>query len=118
MRKALILTAAVSLVAVQAEAHARLLTATPRAGSTVAAPAALRLRFSEAIVVGASRVALAGPGGAPVATGRVALGSKDKRLVVVPITPRLAPGAYRVTWKMHTPDDHNTDGAFTFTVKR
>ena len=38
--------------------------------------------------------------------------------MVVPITPRLAPGAYRVTWKMHTPDDHNTDGAFTFTVKR
>lgn len=114
----IIVTAVAALIAGQAQAHARLLSATPRAGSTVAAPQALRLRYSEAITAGASHVALAGPGGAAVATGAITLGARDKRLVIVPIIAKLTPGAYKVTWTMHTPDDHNTDGAFAFTVKR
>ncbi len=118
MRKTLILTVALSLAAAGgASAHARLLSATPKAGTTVASPQMLVLHYSETIVPAVSSVAVAGPGGAPVATGPLALGDKDKRQVTVAFSAPLRPGAYKVAWKMHTPDDHNTDGTFAFKVK-
>lgn len=60
---------------------------------------------------------MAGPGGAAVATGKLALDAKDKRVVHVPFTTAPAAGAYKVSWKMKTPDGHTTEGAFVFTVK-
>jgi hypothetical protein len=111
--------AVVSLaVAGQASAHARLITGSPKAGATVAAPKALRLQYSETIVADASSVTVAGPAGAPVATGKLSLDAKDRRVVIVPFSATPAPGVYKVTWKMKTPDGHSTDGDFTFTVKR
>jgi methionine-rich copper-binding protein CopC len=119
MRNALIIAAAATaLIAGQASAHARLLTSSPKAGTTVASPQTLVLHYSETIVPTASSVAVTGPGGAPVATGPLALGDKDKREVTVGFSAPLRPGAYKVAWKMHTPDDHSTDGAFAFTVKK
>ncbi|MGZ5986841.1 MAG: copper homeostasis periplasmic binding protein CopC [Caulobacteraceae bacterium] len=118
MRKTLIIAAAATaLIAGQAAAHARLLTASPKAGETVASPQKLVLHYSETIVPTASSVTVTGPGGAPVATGPLALGDKDKREVTVAFSAPLRPGAYKVAWKMHTPDDHNTDGTFAFKVK-
>jgi methionine-rich copper-binding protein CopC len=104
-----------ALVVGQAAAHARLLMGTPKAGTTVAAPKALTLRYSEGIVLAASSVKVAGPKAA-VATGPLAL-DKTKRVVTVPLTGPLAAGAYRVSWHMKTEDRHETDGDFGFTVK-
>ena len=118
MRKSLILAAALTLLAGQAFAHARLLTAAPKVGSTGPSPQTLVLHYSEAIVPGASSVTVTGPGGAPAPIGPLALGDKDKREVTVAFSAPLRPGAYKVSWKMHTPDDHNTDGTFVFTVKK
>ena len=116
MRQIIVLAAAVSALAVgQASAHARLISGTPKAGTTVAAPQALTLRYSEAIVLAASSVKVA-RASAPVASGPLGL-DKTKRVVTVPLTGPLAPGAYRVTWHMKTEDGHETDGAFAFTVK-
>jgi methionine-rich copper-binding protein CopC len=117
MNKTLILAAALSLLgASQALAHARLLRSDPQAGATVkASPAALRLSYSEGIDLSKSSVALAGPAG-PVAAGPIALDPKNKRVVIVPIKAKLAPGAYHVTWGMTTEDTHHTDGAFDFKV--
>ena len=120
MRNALIVTAAavaLALAAGQASAHARLILGSPKAGATVAAPKELKLQYSETIVPGASSVTVAGPGGAAVATGKLALDAKDKRVVHLPFAAAPGPGPYKVSWKMKTPDGHTTDGDFAFTVK-
>jgi methionine-rich copper-binding protein CopC len=117
MRKFIVLAAAVSaLMAGQASAHARLIMGTPKAGSTVAAPKALTLRYSEEIVPAASSVKVATGAGAAVATGALAL-DKTRKIVTVPFTGALAAGAYKVAWHMKTEDSHETDGTFGFTVK-
>jgi methionine-rich copper-binding protein CopC len=117
-RNAIIATAAIAAFAVagQAAAHARLLMGTPKAGATVAAPKALTLKYSEELVPAASSVKVTGPGDAAVATGPLAL-DKTKKVVTVPVTAKLAAGAYRVAWHMKTEDGHETDGNFGFTVK-
>ena len=118
MRTALILAAALSLAAAgAASAHARLITGSPKAGATVAAPTQLKLTYSESIVPAASSVALADGKGGAVATGPLALDPKNKRIVVVPVTGRLSAGAYRVEWSMKTEDGHTTSGDFGFKVK-
>ena len=119
MRTAFVLTAGLAalVIAGQASAHARLILGSPKSGETVAAPKELKLQYSESIVPEASSVTVAGPSGAAVATGKLAIDAKDKRVVHVPFTARPAPGAYKVNWKMKTPDGHSTDGDFSFTVK-
>jgi len=119
MRHAIIALAAVSALAVAgpAAAHARLIQGSPKPGSTVAAPKQLRLQYSESIVAKESGVSVAGPSGAAVATGPLALDAKDKRVVLAPFAGPLAPGAYKVSWHMKTPDGHTTKGGFGFTVK-
>jgi methionine-rich copper-binding protein CopC len=118
MRNAIIATAAIAAFAVagQAAAHARLLSGTPKAGATVAAPKALTLKFSEELVPAASSVKVTGPGEAAVATGALAL-DKTRKVVTVPVTGALAAGAYKVVWHMKTEDGHETDGNFAFKVK-
>jgi len=119
MRHAIIAAAAVAALAIagQAGAHARLIVGSPKAGSTVAAPQQLKLQYSESIVPAASSVKVTGPGGAMVATGPLMLDAKNKRIVLIPITAKAAPGAYKVAWHMKTEDGHETDGGFAFTVK-
>jgi methionine-rich copper-binding protein CopC len=118
MRKTLLIAAALAVVvAGQAQAHARLIQATPKVGTTVAAPKALKLQYSESLVPAASSVKVAGPGGGAIATGPLTLDPKNKRVVMVAFPGALAAGAYRVTWHMKTEDGHETDGDFAFTVK-
>src|SRR5689334_8147604 len=113
MRKTVILAVALSLAAASsASAHARLITGSPKAGSTVAAPQALKLTFSEGVVAVGSSVSLADAKGAAVATGPLAVDAKNKRLVTVPVSGKLTPGAYRVNWSMKTEDTHTTSGDF------
>jgi len=107
---------AAAAVAGQAAAHARLVKSDPKAGSVVAAPKALKLWFSETIVPAQSKVAVSGPSGA-VATGKLAVDPKNPRLVSVPVTAALAPGAYKVDWTMKTEDTHVMDGTFGFKVR-
>jgi len=118
MRKTLILAAAAfALVAGQAAAHARLITGSPKAGTTVAAPSELKLTYSESLDLKGCSLKVSGPGGAAVATGALALDPANKRIVHAPISGKLAPGAYKVDWAMKTEDGHTTNGDFAFTVK-
>jgi copper resistance protein C len=118
MRKTLILAAALSVIgAAQAQAHARLLKSNPTKGATVASPAALRLSYSEDIVPAQSSVTVTGLGAKPAATGPIALDPKDKHVVTVPVTGKLAPGVYKVDWSMHSADGHTMTGTFAFKVK-
>jgi methionine-rich copper-binding protein CopC len=118
MRKTLILAAALSLAAAgAADAHARLISGTPKAGSTGPAPKQLKLTYSESLDLSGSSVKVSGPGGGAVATGPLALDPKNKRVVVVPLSATPAAGAYKVNWSMKTEDGHTTSGDFGFTVK-
>ena len=98
-------------------AHARLIVATPRGGSTVTAPRQLKLTYSESIVPNASQVLVTGPGGTAISSGPLTINGANKRIVTVPFTAKLGGGAYRVTWHMTSEDGHETDGDFTFLVK-
>lgn len=123
MRKAIItpiLSAGLAIAALavsgQASAHARLISGAPKNGSTVAAPKAMTLRYSEELVPAASSVKVTTDAGAAVGTGAMALDT-TKRIVTVPFTGALAAGRYKVAWHMKTEDGHETDGTFAFTVK-
>jgi hypothetical protein len=116
--RTVLFAAALSLIAAGlADAHARLLKSAPAKGATVAAPTSLRLSFSEDIVPAQSSVSLAGADKKPVHTGPIALDPKDKHAVVVPVSGKLAPGAYRLDWSMTSADGHTMTGAFAFKVK-
>ena len=106
---------AAASVAGEAAAHARLISAAPKAGATVSALKALTLTFSEKIVPAKSSVAMTGPQGA-VSLGPLALDPKNPRVVAVPIGP-LSPGAYKVKWSMTTEDTHTMQGSYAFSVK-
>jgi methionine-rich copper-binding protein CopC len=118
MRKTLILAAVLSLAAAgAADAHARLIQSTPKAGTTGAAPKQLKLTYSESIDLSGSSVKVAGPGGAAVAAGPLALDARNKRIVLVPLAAAPGAGVYKVNWSMKTEDGHTTSGDFGFTVK-
>lgn len=99
----------------QALAHARLVEATPKADSTIAAPPAeIRLRFSEHIEARFSGIDLSGPDGAKVTTGEIAVQDND---MVTPVSRSLAPGIYQVGWHVLSPDGHKMKGNFKFEVR-
>ena len=100
-----------------AEAHAFLEQATPRVGSTVGTPPGEhRLRFSEAVELRFCKVQLAKQGGETVETGPLSADAKDERVLVATIPKPLAPGVYKVTWRVVSRDTHVTSGDFTFEV--
>lgn len=97
-------------------AHAFLDRATPAVGSTVhGSPAEVALRFSEPLEPAFSTIRVFDAGGKQV-------DRKDKRLDAEAATtikvslPRLAPGTYRVVWRVLSVDGHVTKGDHTFDV--
>ena len=120
MRRSFFVAAAAlgALAAGAADAHAMLERASPRVGQTVSrSPTELRLWFSEGVEPAFSGVTLTDAAGRPVATGRLAIDSKDKTEVVVSVPSALRPGTYRVRWHVVSVDTHRTEGDFTFAVK-
>ena len=100
-----------------AAAHAHLETATPAPGSTVAAPTALRLDFSEGVNVRFTGVVVTGPAGTVVPAGVAALAPGDDKVLIVNIGGPLAPGAYKVDWHALATDGHKTAGSYGFVVR-
>jgi copper resistance protein C len=98
-------------------AHARLETATPPVGGTVAAATEIRLTFSEGVEPRFSSVTLTASGGANVPLGAAKTEPSSNAVLVVPITKALAAGAYTVHWRAVSVDTHHTQGTFQFTVK-
>ena len=98
-------------------AHAFLDHAVPPVGGTVAAaPAEIRLFFSEAVEPAFSGVAVSGADGRPVATGRAAVDPSNRSALVLPLPP-LPPGRYKVSWHVVSVDTHRTEGDFTFEIR-
>ena len=107
-------SAASLLGATVAEAHAKLVSASPSANATVAAPKQVILKFNEKLSRKFSGASISMPGMA--APAKVSLGKDGKTLILQPKT-RLMAGAYTVKWRVVTPDTHRTEGTYAFTVR-
>lgn len=100
-----------------AGAHAFLERAAPKVGShAAAAPAEVRLTFSEPVEAALSTIRVAGPpgfggAGAPAADG-------DGRVLSVPLHGQRPAGRYVVRWRAVSVDSHITQGQFSFDVGR
>jgi methionine-rich copper-binding protein CopC len=114
---AIALSLALVSVPSAAFAHAKLETAAPAAGATVASPSEIRLTFSEAVEPRFSGVTLTGPGGAKAPLGAPKVEGNDQRVLIAPIAKALGAGAYTVHWRAVSVDTHHTQGTFQFTVK-
>ena len=114
MRRTWPLAAALFLWTVPAAGHAFLDHADPRVGSTVEAPGAVTLFFTEPIEAAFSRLEVADAKGKKVESGPPRHPSPDRLEVTLPTLP---PGEYTVRWAVVSIDTHATEGSFTFSVK-
>jgi len=97
-------------------AHAFLDHAVPAVGSTVhQPPAEVRIWFTEELEPAFSTVKLADASGAAVTTTAAHVDEANKSVLVLPL-PALAPGSYRVMWRVVSVDTHVTEGSFRFQV--
>lgn len=105
-----------SLLSPLAFAHAHLKSQAPAADATVAAPAELRLVFSEGIEPSFSSITLTTADGHAVKLGDLQTATGDnKTLVVAPAAP-LGAGTYQVKWQVLSVDTHKSSGDYRFTV--
>lgn len=101
-----------------AEAHPRLLSSTPPANATIAAPGRLVLRFSEKLIGPLARADLVrtgAPGVAKVATA-IAVDHSGKQLIVS-LRQKLPAGRYQLNWRAVSVDTHRVQGSIAFTVR-
>lgn len=115
----LAVAAAVSVTPTQARPffHLALSRSEPMKDSTVAAPAALKLWFTEKPTLATSRVSLTGPDGKAIALGKLTMDTAAKAPIVAPVTGPMTPGVYTVKWTTASKDGHAVSGSFGFTVR-
>ena len=100
------------------EAHVMLDRASPAVGSTVAtAPSAVTLTFTEKIEPALSTVRVEDTSGARMDQGKPQIDRSARNVLRVNLKA-LAPGTYKVFWKVLSVDTHRTEGSFTFQVGR
>jgi methionine-rich copper-binding protein CopC len=120
VRPALSLLVGAALVAIGASpaaSHAFLDHAEPGVGSTLTvAPAQIKIWFTEALEPAFSTIAVTDEGGGDVGQGKAKLDAADPRLLELGLKT-LAPGTYRVKWRVISVDTHQTEGDYTFMVK-
>jgi copper resistance protein C len=101
-----------------AAAHAFLDHAMPAVGSALhESPRSVRLSFNEQIEPAFSRVHVVDASGKTVDAGDSHVDASDPSVLAVSL-PTLAPGTYRVQWRVVSVDTHTTEGEFTFEIKR
>jgi len=99
-----------------ADAHAFLDYALPAVGSSVrASPAQLKLWFTQRLEPAFSTVQVVDRAGKRADKGDGQVDRADATLLRVSLPP-LAPGRYRVMWRVLSVDTHVTEGDFTFDV--
>jgi methionine-rich copper-binding protein CopC len=100
----------------QARAHAFLDHALPSVGSVVhASPAQVKLWFTQALEPAFSTVQVFDRDGKRIDKSDGKVDRADARVLIVSV-PELAPGRYRVAWRVLSVDTHVTEGDFTFDV--
>jgi copper resistance protein C len=115
LARALAIVAMTSVVT-GAGAHAFLDHAAPAVGSAVhGSPALVRLWFSQELEPAFSTLKVIGADGTQVDKRDPQLDRADATVLQVSVPP-LAPGRYRVVWRVLSVDTHVTEGDFTFDV--
>lgn len=103
-----------------AEAHARLTTSSPAAGSALGvAPRDLRLHFTEPVDPRFSRADLVANDGTTVPTSPIETDPADQQTVIVRLLDpaALPPGTYVLVWRvLSAADGHSTSGVLPFSV--
>jgi copper transport protein len=95
--------------------HATLVSSEPAANSHLAAaPTRVRLVYSEPVEGGLARVVLVSKAGTSIAL-RAAADPRNVNAVIAPVDS-LAPGSYKVDWRVVSADGHAVTGAFSFAV--
>ena len=99
----------------EALAHATLLSSEPKSKAVLSlSPPRIRLVFSEPVVAELSQIELLSAVGPPVRL-QVSGDPRDVHALVA-LPALLAPGAYRVVWRVVSADGHPVGGDFVFTV--
>ena len=118
------LPAAIALlgVASAAQAHPKLVSASPAPNATVAKPARIAMQFSEKLMpkFSGADLVMTGHGGAshpPMKVAAAAGVADDGRTLVVTPKAPLVPGRYSVAWHVVSVDTHRVAGNFAFAVK-
>ncbi len=107
---------AAALVANIADAHAKLLNATPAALSMSASPKSIKLHFNEKLAPKLSGFDVSMSDGMKITVAPKV--DPSGRYLTAPVKGKLMAGTYKVNWHAVTTDDgHRTTGVFTFTVK-
>ena len=102
-----------ALLPVTALAHASLVASDPRPGAILpAAPAAIALRFSEAVTAAGPGITVVAPSGRPAATGPVRVSGSTMSASLRPA----GRGTYLVRWQVTAADTHPGRGQLTFSV--
>jgi len=97
-------------------AHAFLDHATPAVGSTIhAPPARVELWFTEELEPAFSTVRVLDQANRRRDNGDAKVDPRDRTALRVSL-PALAPGRYRVEWRVLSVDTHVTEGDFTFVI--
>jgi copper resistance protein C len=110
---AALLVSAASAVA----AHAELERAVPAAGSAVRkSPPRLMLMFSQRLEPAFSKVSVLTRTGKRIDIADSKVDAVDATRLSVGL-PKLAPGTYRVRWRVLSVDTHVSEGDFTFDVR-
>jgi hypothetical protein len=110
--------AVATLAAHAAGAHAVLERADPAAGARVGTPpSVIRLWFTETVEPKFSKLELMTADGAAVRTGPASVSPADRSEFDLPLAAPLAPGTYRVVWRVVSTDTHRAEGDFTFEVR-
>lgn len=112
-----LVAALMALVTTVANAHARLLAATPKPNAVLTtSPTEIRLVFSETLEVIFCGLEVDGKNGKPAKTGLATANPNDGRELVVPVQERLTPGVYTVNWHAVGVDTNRVLGHYSFRV--
>lgn len=105
------------LLPMEASAHTRLLRSTPSSGAHLgAAPASIRLEFSERPEMGFTSARVVAPDGSALTLGAVHRAPESGSVVVFDIVGPITAGTYRVLWQTAAADGHPARGSFEFTI--
>ncbi len=88
----------------------------PGAGTTVAAPAKVRIAFDGNLEPAFSALTVTDAAGKPVGTAKAAVDPQHPNVIELALPP-LAAGKYTVEWVAVAADGHRTHGDYTFIVK-
>jgi methionine-rich copper-binding protein CopC len=110
---------AISLLATSANAHPKLMSASPAADvSSKVSPTEIKLNFSEGVIAKFSGAEIKDEAGKTIATGVPATDPRDQKQLVVPLPAPLKAGHYTVTWHAVSEDTHRVKGEYSFGVDR